>query len=1594
MGESDVPTNPPSGSPQVTPPVGQPEREGWNSHRGYVYQVWYAIRQWLALTPGEVLFLEHAEDTARTNAKGIELAQVRQVVAPISLGTEPARVALCNFWQHASSNQRKVTFQYITTGTVNREQGHPFGHDETGIATWGKAQSDLAAASKIHQYLKGDPKHLSAELVDFLSKSTAEEIQQRLIKPFSWNAGHPSLEELRKEVARDLYDFAAKLAPPLPLAEDELAIVSSVLFDYATTASTTRELRRLDQQQLTDRIDRTMYEKKKRRFYAAERQSDDGAIVLSPSESVIDWKEPSKELESWPQTLSNGYEIERPEFKIIEDRILESTKSASLILGEPGAGKSALLAKLSSSLSARGIRHLSIKADGIPKGIKSLDELVKNLGSKSLFDAVKETASQEKFVVLVDQLDGLCSLVDVHTERLNLLLALLQRLGELPQIHIVASCRNFEYQTDTRLQTLRAHEIALKLPAWDEISPLVLDENGAPAKVADSLREVLCVPWQLKLFLDLPQPRPALTSPYDLLTHIWTKKVLRADAPQHCGELVELIAKRISKSEEFWIPEVVATKFPDALNYLIGEGILKQTDDLRSIGFRHQTFYDYFILRTFLSEGTTLIEYIKGRDQSFFVRPTFVRALAYLRSNEHQEYVRTITDLLQGNYLRIHLKTLLMEFIGQWAEPFPEEQRLILPLLKDDKPGQTVLRVVVGSPGWFKAILATDFEQRWMGSGWSNAVHTVSFLTSALPFDEAKVGDLIANQWLNKPDHDRLAFNVLGSAKNWKGRLVECVQKYSERRTLDEMTCLLRQFIKTNPAVGSEVFGALLVKEAAKYAEEEAKRPPLTPAEAAMAFPPRSPVAKAIKELLHGQNFHRLGLQKMAEAAPAAFLRHAWPPIREMVLLAGVEYKREDPTCYPRDFVELKLRDNGDRSDDLLWAIQAGLKALARTDPNAFLEWVAKETSTEFLPMHRLIARGMIDLDTKFSDDVITYLLGDRRRLNLGYYKDETAETTDLLKKFSGTCSRRFFTKLVKQIVALPVSDYPLWKNIRPDSTTRSRVKRTTRLERFELLSSLPLRRIDEHRRILLRQERHRYGGVADRRRLDNHVVSFGGGGLSLPQLEVLDDSAITTVLGRCTDQVDGNPMLGTREELQSMIFGLFAAKHPQRALLQIPHLHPNVHERYATQLVMKLADPRAPNTNGNVQKFPPVIPGAQIEALVRDFNAKGFSSSFFREQAAMALEHLCHSQPGLAEETIQMLLSWLNHAEADAEEPDDEDTKESKIPDTSVLYSGSTLLSRPSGRMNFIGAIVEGLLSQSPSAVERCFDFLDRLAITERRPGIWADVVFQTAYLNRGHSQRFTKLFSTLVASVPRFLSCPSTTFAWANIAGFTNPVTDEQAWFANLLEKNFPYFRQIAGELLFLIHANGPTDWSKDKVNKSLRGELGDYFLQGLAYAAAAHICCPPVRDLTADVLTTGLLSQNEKVVGAAWTLCNHIRVEGWNDTSKRMVLALLDAKDPLSHDLSVLCHQLEPIVASDPDTCFAVCQKIVEKFAARLADPSDNLSSAAEDIINIALTVQRFGHLRQPGLELFEKLLEMNVSEAMKAANLLNDRPGTKA
>ena len=146
----------------------------------------------------------------------------------------------------------------------------------------------------------------------------------------------------------------------------------------------------------------------------------------------------SAELLSWPTALPDGEQIERPEFAQLVDCIAGSTSSTTAVTGDPGAGKSALLATLARRYLEFGWPVLAIKGDLLGAGVSTENMLQEHLGLETAPSILfRRLAGQHPVLLILDQLDALAGYLDLQTERLSVLLSLVRRLGGTENVHIV-----------------------------------------------------------------------------------------------------------------------------------------------------------------------------------------------------------------------------------------------------------------------------------------------------------------------------------------------------------------------------------------------------------------------------------------------------------------------------------------------------------------------------------------------------------------------------------------------------------------------------------------------------------------------------------------------------------------------------------------------------------------------------------------------------------------------------------------------------------------------------------------------------------------------------------------------------------------------------------------------------------------------------------------------------------------------------------------------------------------------------------------------------------------------------------------------------
>ena len=457
----------------------------------------------------------------------------------------------------------------------------------------------------------------------------------------------------------------------------------------------------------------------------------------------------SNALTSWPRTL-DGRWIERPELDTILERIGTEATSVTLLEGEPGTGKSSLLAELAVRLHGEGSALLALKTDALPSDVRRAGDLVEDVPG-GLVRGIQALTRREPVVIVLDQLDALSDVSDVRSERLNAVLDLVGWLGGVTGIHIVASVRPFERAVDARLQGAFRDVIELPTLPWEEVGPILHEHGHNPTAVGPALRTVLRVPAYLGVFLDVAEPGATYVSWLRLYEDLWTKRVRSAPYSSEKLALIRDLVGWMGEREELWAPSALADDAPEAFDALVRADVLTPEPARNRIGFRHQTLFEFARARAFVRGDESLVEHVRRRQDGLFVRPVLVAGLLALREHDDRGYEEAVEALLGAGF-RDHVRTLVMEFLARQATPTDTEVRVLSPLLRDQEEGSRLLRFTSQSPGWFSAMVRSGILDEWMRRPVEEAGPTLSVLVPAARRGEGEtVFKLVERHWLVEP---------------------------------------------------------------------------------------------------------------------------------------------------------------------------------------------------------------------------------------------------------------------------------------------------------------------------------------------------------------------------------------------------------------------------------------------------------------------------------------------------------------------------------------------------------------------------------------------------------------------------------------------------------------------------------------------------------------------------------------------------------------------------------------------------------------------------------------------------------------------------
>lgn len=1301
-----------------------------------------------------------------------------------------------------------------------------------------------------------------------------------------------------------------------------------------------------------------------------------------------------RDLLNWAQSLPDGTHFRRPEKDQILQAIAGQETTTQAVLGLPGAGKSALLAEVANTLLTHGFRILAIKADLLDPAIETEHDLASWLGLTILPSAMLWRISQLRPVVLlVDQLDALAGFTDIKTGRLSVLLSLVRRVSGWANVHVVLSAREFEYQHDARLKTINAETVHLDLPPWSEIVP-VLQRNGfEPAGWPDDAQEVLRSPQALNTFLKLEERSSEPFRKYQLmLDQMWAETITRHPNGSRLAQLVSGIANQMAEKEVLWLPAARFDQHSEDIIYLVSAGMLSDLGQAgHKIGFSHQTMFEHALARSFTHTEGKLSEFAIARQTSLFMRPKLWSSLNYLREVDPSAYDLELQTLFHTPGLRLHLRTLLIEFLGQQPTPGSVEVRLFDEALSSGQRSAAFM-AMAGSPGWFQRYKYTEIPRAMEDD--KEAVLALGVLNRAWVFAPNDVERLVFENWSALPGKDGFTWAALGQARVWTLDMIEIAKSLIARTTVHShrLEFIISTIGISQPEAALQLLIAKFDQELQAAKQESAIRLAAAPKENEdadwtwhISSSPREPITSVVEQSNAWDTLESLGTEN-----PSLFLDTLWPWLTEAMIALGELDNDKNSFAYGVQYtLDFKFEEEepgrGHSDCPILSAIRVSLETLALKEEGKFLAWLSEHEGDEFNPAQRLFAHVLSLYPDKYARIAYRFLQSDARRFILGNYRDPSGTTKRLIAEASPLWSDAEVEAFVASVNAYAPTPYPGL-----DAKGRKNFSDGVRRIKLGLFSALPFKRLPEATSRLVIEERRRFPHSDGQIR--HPEASWIGSPISAEQLAKAQDDEVINAFRQLPDHhgwSHPNRMMKGGNIQLSRAFAEFAKTYPERAATLIRKFKPSFGTRAAGYALEAIAEAGGPQL---------------VMTLIAELDGRGFSSDEFQNSASEAVGRLVRRDIMVSPKTLDLIEMWLEEpavpslAEDNQREEEDQglletgeesaSEKDATRREQSILWGMGSAVTLPAGNFPKLDVLIHALLLAEQH--DRALSVLKRASERGEDERVWQAILRWFRYIKPTDNEELERLLQTVLKRYPALLKTSELAILFAYLHwGHANFVRTYLVKWANSGDE---YFEQLAGELTPLIAFLQPKLlWTKPLLEQVIFGPGTGSTRLGAINAAVNLFPDVEYRPRASELLVRII----PHISGVAWNnLFDLFRLvdEITPDPSWVELLTAIEANlaDAPKINATFVVDRLQTLLPHHALLVAKIARRLIETWRDELGDIQTGTAGSASELVDLAITLHRIGDdTREIGLELFEQLVEIQAYSAKETLEQIDNR-----
>ena len=718
--------------------------------------------------------------------------------------------------------------------------------------------------------------------------------------------------------------------------------------------------------------------------------------------------------ESLRSQLACGTLISRPEVDAVWQAIQSDDETVIVVHGRAGFGKSGVLLGISDLLKSAGIPFLPFRFDRQPPSTTAREYGQRWDLPESPAICLGRSAPERKTVLILDQLDALRWTSGHSSEAWFACREMIEQARQLGNVRVVVACRTYDLEHDEQFKRWQASKWITKVEVRELTEKIVretvTDErfNRFTARERRLLQSVGNLTMWLELRQSGVEPQE-VTSVTDLLRKFWNSRfdelrrrgTLLADAEA----MIQQIVSEVDRSGAISVPIRSFELRRDVLDALQSVNVIRV--DNGRVTFAHQSYGDYQlaceIQRQVSAAKLTVRQWLGAKSQQTLFRREQLRLLlTLLRDDAPHSYASTVSELLESDDIRFHLKQLCLQTLGQSEFPSEAELQIVLRFIaREDWREHVAAQVLYGQKAWLTMQPIRALLKRWLESSDKGDVNSVLWLLIGV---HETCGDLVAE--LMEPYVD---------SNGDRQQQIEYVLRLSEEKDSDRLFELRLQQLRRHP-----------VEDYVEWTKLAEARPDrcLRILEAKLDGFLRSPGAAISKQrgsqelciFRHMDQKMIAGLTKFARENTLFVWEKLVPKLVQILEWRFRKHRRDKrhrryaPLDERRAFAFLRHFET---------IVVAAGQSLCRDGFSRFEPHLTRWSAQRHRWIQRVLARSLCACPRRDADPCLDWLIGKPIRMMSGAKrgKGRFKPARLLLRRFSSVCSDAIFNKAERLVV-------------------------------------------------------------------------------------------------------------------------------------------------------------------------------------------------------------------------------------------------------------------------------------------------------------------------------------------------------------------------------------------------------------------------------------------------------------------------------------------------------------------------------------------------------------------------------------------------